>query len=188
MVVGEKNIFHDLIQRCIERDESARKQLYDLFSAKMFNICLRYAKNKSDAEDIFQDGFLKVFEGIAQVKNAAALPGWIKTIFVYTAINRNMNEWKFKTLSISSVEKNQYFDYDILSELTVKEIIDLIQKLPTKSRKVFNLYVIEGYSHQEISEIMNISVGTSKSQLHDARQSLKQAIHSNTKHYLKIVV
>lgn len=183
-----ENIFHDLIQRCIKRDDSARKQLYDLFSAKMFNICLRYGKNKSEAEDIFQDGFLKVFEGIAQVKNAAALPGWIKTIFVYTAINYSKNELKFKTLSISSVEKNEYFDNDILSELTVKEITDLIQKLPTKSRMVFNLYVVEGYSHQEIAEIMNITVGTSKSQLHDARQSLKQAINSNTKHYLHIVV
>lgn len=184
----EKNIFHDLIQKCIERDESARKQLYDLFSAKMFNICLRYGKNKSEAEDIFQDGFLKVFEGIAQVKNPAALPGWIKTIFVYTAINSSMNEFKFKTLSISSVEKTQYFDHDILSELTVKEIIELIQKLPTKSRKVFNLYVIEGYNHKEISEIMNISVGTSKSQLHDARQSLKQAVQNVTKHYLQIII
>lgn len=180
--------FQNLVERCAKQDNVARKELYTLFSPQMFSICLRFAKNESQADDIFQDGFLKVFENIHQVKNTSALPGWIKSIFINTAINACKNELKFQTELIDSVGQNQYTDFDVIKELELKEITELIQKLPVKSRMVFNLYVIEGYSHQEIADLMKISPGTSKSQLFDARQRLKQAIELNAKSYLQIVV
>lgn len=180
--------FEELVQKCLKRDNDARKRVYDLFSAQMFSICSRYTKNKSQAEDIFQDAFLKVFENIGQLKDPAALPGWIKMIFVRTAISSIQAEVKFDTTDLTIVEKREFFDHDIVSEISLKEITALIQELPTKSRMVFNLYVIEGYSHQEIAELMGISVGTSKSQLFDAKQLLKKQLIKINKPLLKVVV
>ena len=180
--------FEELVHKCVKRDNDARKRVYDLFSAQMFSICLRYTKNKSQAEDIFQDAFLKVFENIGQLKNPEALPGWIKMIFVRTAINFIQGEVKFDSTDLSVVEKREFFDNDILNEISLKEIEALIKRLPTKSGMVFNLYVIEGYSHQEIADLMGISVGTSKSQLFDAKQLLKKELIKFNKPLLKVVV
>lgn len=180
--------FGELVQKCSKRDNDARKRVYDLFAAQMFSICLRYTKNKSQAEDIFQDAFLKVFENIGQLKDPAALPGWIKTIFVRTAINFIQAEVKFNSTDLAIVEKKEFFDHDIVSEISTKEITMLIQELPTKSGMVFNLYAIEGYSHKEISELMEISVGTSKSQLFDAKQLLKKKLIKINEPLLKVVI
>lgn len=183
-----EDIFSDLIHRCIKHDNQARKQLYEMFSSKMYSICVRYGSNKSQADDIFQESFLKVFENIGQVKNTAALPGWIKTIFVFTSLNYVKNEMKHAMQTLSIENRNDFFDHDILSDLTVQEITELIQKLPVKSRMVFNLYVIEGYNHKEIGDLMGISIGTSKSQLYDARENLKKSINKSNAHYLNLVI
>jgi RNA polymerase sigma-70 factor (ECF subfamily) len=183
-----KSTFDEIIYACIQRDQKARKELYDLFSAQMYSVCMRYAQNKSQADDIFQDSFLTVFEKLGELKNSEALPGWVKTIFIRTALNFNKKEMKYTSIEFVSNTYDNYVDYDILDELSLKEITAHIQKLPVKSRMVFNLYVIEGYTHQEISDIMKISVGTSKSQLFDAKKALKNLIGANSQHYLQIVV
>jgi RNA polymerase sigma-70 factor (ECF subfamily) len=184
----DTELFEDLVKRCAKRDNAARKQLYDMFSAQMFSICLRYTKNRSQAEDVFQESFLKVFENIGSIKNVAALPGWIKMIFVHTSIDFLRMEMKFNLHDTDVSEQKIYVDQDIISDMSVAELNELIQELPVKSRTVFNLYVVEGYSHREISEIMGISEGTSKSQLFDAKQKLKKKLNTLNQPLLKIVV
>jgi len=184
----DTELFEHLVKRCAKRDNAARKQLYDMFSAQMFSICLRYTKNRSQAEDVFQESFLKVFENIGSIKNVAALPGWIKMIFVHTSIDFLRMEMKFNLHDTDVSEQKIYVDQDILSDMSVAELTELIQELPIKSRTVFNLYVVEGYSHREISEIMGISEGTSKSQLFDAKQKLKKKLNTLNQPLLKIVV
>lgn len=181
-------MFENLIQGCINREDKARKELYDLFSVNMYNISLRYAVNKSQAEDIYQEAFLKVFENIAQVKNEQALPGWIKTIFINTALHFNNRELKFNFKEINYSKETDSFEDTPIDYLSADEILEEIKKLPTKCRFVFNFFAIEGYSHQEIATLMGISVGTSKSQLHDARRLLQKAILKNSNHFLKLVV
>lgn len=148
----------------------------------MFSVCLRYAQNKEEAEDIFQQGFYLVYKNINQLKNVDALSGWIKRIFVNVALENNRKIGFLKVIEdmdivahTSLIEVNEALDH-----LATEELTALIQQLPTGCRKVFNLYVVEGFSHQEIAEEMKISIGTSKSQLHDARTLLKQKIINNS--------
>ncbi|MBL4592473.1 MAG: sigma-70 family RNA polymerase sigma factor [Flavobacteriales bacterium] len=148
----------------------------------MYGICLRYAKNRDDADDIFQQGFYLVYKNIDQLKNNDALSGWIKRIFVNSAIefNRKINQMivvedNEMNLQDSLIDVNQ-----ALSNLAVDELTKLIQQLPKGCRKVFNLYMIEGLSHKEIAEKLNISESTSKSQLYEARNTLKKKIINRT--------
>lgn len=152
--------------------------MYDKYSAQMYSVCLRYGKSQDDANDIFQQAFFLVYKNIHQLKNPKALSGWVKTIFVNAALAHNKKNSQYA----------QYDDIDIavnhesenwnkaFSDLATSELTDYIQELPAGSRNVFNLYVIEGYSHKEIAEMLGISVGTSKSQLFDARKFLKKRI------------
>ena len=143
----------------------------------MYSVCLRYANSKDEANDMFQQAFYLVYKNLKQVKNPEALSGWIKRIFINTALEILKKNAKF-----SSVENIDEFDdseqnwNDAIQKINTEEIAKLIQKLPKGCRLVFNLYIVEGYSHKEIAEQLEISVGTSKSQLHDARKTLKAAI------------
>ena len=143
----------------------------------MYSVCMRYAQDSENANDMFQDGFYLVYKNIHQLKNVDAISGWIKRIFINTAIkqckmaSRTILYQEIKHANISSVDWNE-----AESNLGTEEIAKLIQELPVGCRTVFNLYVIEGYSHNEIAEQMEISIGTSKSQLHDARKILKQKL------------
>lgn len=166
--------YDDLIKRCINREEKARKELYDLFAIPMYNICLRFANDKSEAEDIYQEAFIKVFENLVKLKNRNLLPGWIKRIFVNTAIDALRNK-KAEIVSLDDVEDTTNTS-SILDNMYTEEILNLIQNLPTRTRTIFMLYVIEGFSHKEIAEIMEIDIGTSKSQLFDAKKKLRSLI------------
>ncbi|HKK41222.1 MAG TPA: sigma-70 family RNA polymerase sigma factor [Bacteroidales bacterium] len=167
----------DLIRSCVRNDTDARKELYERFAPKMLSICHRYAKTKIDAEDIFQEGFLKVFENLKQIKKNESIEWWMKKVFVNEALKlykRRKNLYLVDDLSVldSSVPANT----DLLNKLSTMEITHLIQKLPDKMRIVFNMYAIDGFSHKEISLMLNISIGTSKSNLHDARKTLQKKI------------
>ena len=167
----------ELIKKCIRNDSGAQKELYNLFAPKMLSICHRYAKSRDDAEDIFQEGFLKVFENLQQVKNIDSMEWWMKRIFINEALklyNRNKRISFVDDLSL--VRPGISDGYGVLDKLGTEEITRLIQKLPDKMRMVFNMYAIEGFSHKEISELLNISEGTSKSNLHDARKTLQRKI------------
>lgn len=150
---------------------------------------MRYVGNKLDADDVFQQGFLQVFVDIGQVRNPDALPGWIKMVFINTAL-RHLKQQK-SVLVISRDELND--DYDninntALVELEVEKIMELIQLLPPRCKEVFNLYVIDGYKHQEIADMLEISVGSSKSYLHEAKQKLMTELNLLNKTYLINVI
>lgn len=176
----EKQLYDDLINACIRKEPRAQKELYDLFAPAMFKVCMRYAQDEAAAQDIFQDAFVKIYQNLNRIESSAHLPGWIKKIFVYTSIDYLRSAAKFaQHQSIESAYSLAATDPTIHQQLGAEEILSLVQKLPTRSRMVFNLYVMEGYSHKEIGDLLQISEGTSKSQLFEAKKALQKAIDKN---------
>ncbi len=169
-----------LIKECIEWDRSAQNRLYDLFASKMFAVCLRYAKNREEAEDILHEGFMKVFENIDKFRKEGSLEGWIRKIMYNTAIHKFRQRKEVdNTISIDNnhINLTSYSSDETLSNIGTKELISLIQKLPPRYRMVFNLYVFEGLKHREIAEQLGVTEGTSKSNLSDARTILQREIN-----------
>lgn len=149
----------------------------------MLSVCHRYANNEDDAKDIFQQAFYLVYKNIDQLKDPNALSGWVKRIFVNTALQyykKNHARLVIEDISEQNIELEG--SVDPISRMREEEIIVLIQQLPHGCREVFNLFAIDGYSHKEIAEQLNISIGTSKSQLHDARKLLRKAILKNDRY------
>ncbi|MEO5571307.1 MAG: RNA polymerase sigma factor [Bacteroidia bacterium] len=167
-----------LLQGCIKKNLTAQKQLYDRFAKKMLGVCLRYADCTEEAQDILQDGFIKVFEKINTYHATGALEGWIKRIMVNTALDnfrRRVNERNHVQIDINEVAYNTGYN-DAPENISVKELLKVIQQLPAGYRTIFNLYAIEGYSHKEISEMLGIAESTSKSQFARARVHLQKSI------------
>ncbi len=170
----------ELISGCNGGDRLCQELLYRKFAPKMFGICMRFAKNKVEAEDILQDGFIKVFINLKSFRNECHIEGWIRRIIVNTAINHYKK--KSPTLNDLDLELSDvpfYGDYSPMQNLNKQELLKYIKELPKGYRMVFNLNAIEGYSHKEISEMLKISINTSKSQLARARKALQQKIRSN---------
>lgn len=172
----DKKIEQELIKSCIRGDGKAQKRMYDLYSKTMFGICLRYSNNYDDAKDILQEGFIKVFTKISQFNSSGAFEGWIRKIFVNTALEhyRNNKLHQYDT-DVEFANDNPHDDFTI-EKMSQKEILEILNNMSPGFRNVLNLFVIEGYSHAEISELLGISEGTSKSQLSRARVILKQEI------------
>ena len=180
IILTLRNKFQDLekkleniITGCQQKDTRSQKELFDLLGSKMFGVCLRYGGNVDDANDILQDGFLKVFEKIHQFKFEGSFEGWLRRIFVNTALERYRGQYKIINIQDGWREIKETGYEDIVSSITVDELINLVQELSPKYRAVFNLYAIEGYSHKEISKMLEISEGTSKSNLSRARTILQ---------------
>ena len=166
-----------LLTQCLNNNRRAQNILYNKYSPKLFGTCLRYAKNNTDAEDILQEGFIKIFKYLKDFRNEGHFEGWMRKIMVTTALNF----YKRKSLLNKEVDPDfvnapSMSVPDVISLLSSEELLSMIQELPDGYRMVFNLNTIEGYSHKEIGEIMNISVNTSKSQLSRARNSLQNKI------------
>ncbi len=142
----------------------------------MFGICLQYASSEEDAQDIMQEGFVKVFRKLDQVKNTSAFPGWIRRVMINTALEKYRSQALLLRIDDVKEEADKEMDDGIFENLTCQELVTLIQTLTPQYRLVFNLYAIEGYSHQEISSELGISVGTSKSNLSRARSILQEKI------------
>jgi RNA polymerase sigma-70 factor (ECF subfamily) len=147
----------------------------------MFGVCLRYFKDKDTAEDALQEGFIRVFQKIGTYRGEGSLEGWIRRIIVRTSIEIYRKETRFIAVEEMDASEEHSQAEDALSLLSAEEIISCIQELPSGFRTVFNLYAIEGYSHQEISEMLSISVGTSKSQLSRARDLLAGKIENKNR-------
>jgi len=167
-----------LLTKCLENDRKAQNELYMKYAPKLFGTCLRYSKNNTDAEDILQEGFIKIFKYLKDFRNEGHFEGWMRKIMVTTALNF----YKRKSLLNKEVDPDfvnapSISVPDVISLLSSEELLSMIQELPDGYRMVFNLNTIEGYSHKEIGEIMNISVNTSKSQLSRARNSLQKKIN-----------
>lgn len=167
----------DLVSRCLKKDRAAEKQLYLRFAPKMFGICMRYGGNEIEAEEILQNGFLLLFSHLHQFQFKCPLEGWVRPIFVNTAINHYKRQLKFKqNVELINISEDATFHEDALSIISTKELLALIQLLPVGYRTIFNMYVIEGYGHKEIANLLGISEGTSKSQLHNAKNSIRQML------------
>ena len=167
-----------LLAKCLEKNRKAQNELYMKYAPKLFGTCLRYAKNNTDAEDILQEGFIKIFKYLKDFRNEGHFEGWMRKIMVTTALNF----YKRKSLLNKEVDPDfvnapSMSVPDVISLLSSEELLSMIQELPDGYRMVFNLNTIEGYSHKEIGKIMNISVNTSKSQLSRARNSLQNKIN-----------
>ncbi len=168
----------DIVQACIAGKPHAQEALYTHFSQTMFGICLRYASDYHSAEDILQEGFVKVFKNLDRFRGEGSFEGWLKRIFVNTSIEFYRKAvTKRKVVELDSVY-DQGTESLALDNLATKDLLRIIQQLPTGYRTVFNLYGIEGYTHKEIAKMLDISEGTSKSQLARARESIKKMIRN----------
>jgi len=161
---------------CIQGDVQRQKELYEVFAPTMFGICLRYASDYHQAEDILQEGFIKVFTHLDRFRHEGSFEGWLKRVFINTAIEHYRRSLKFNQLEDLTQVVQTVEEPTAHEELQVDDLLQLIQELAPGYRTVFNLYAIEGYSHKEIGKLLNISVGTSKSQLARARLALQQRV------------
>ena len=167
-----------LVKKCLEKDTLAQKHLFDVYSKKMMGVCLRYSRDSDEAQDVLQIGFIKVFEKLDMYNRTGSLEGWIRKIIVNTALDSIRKNKKF--MNDVEIEKVDYqlhnYNEDAVDVLSAQDLLAVIQKMPVGFKTVFNMYVIEGYSHQEIADELNISVNTSKSQLSRARAHLQKVL------------
>ncbi|MDR1866464.1 MAG: RNA polymerase sigma factor [Bacteroidales bacterium] len=177
------DLFSDIIHRCKHGDRKAQESVYNLLAAKMFAVCLRYCHNHQEAEDVLHDGFMTVFTKINQFQHSGSFEGWVRRIFVNHALERYRNNAKIPVVEdIDNVdyllavpetaEEEEWAAY----QLSETELLELIRQLPQQYKMVFNLYVVEGLSHKEISETLGIAEGTSRSNLLRARSILQKQV------------
>ncbi|HMP30712.1 MAG TPA: RNA polymerase sigma factor [Saprospiraceae bacterium] len=164
------------IQACVNKESWALQKLYEEYYPIMYPTCLRYANNEDDALDILHDGFIKVFNNIDRYQVGTSLGAWIKRIVINTSIDYYRKETKRRTTDLDTVNDVTNDDPDVISQLSAEELLGALQHLAPSYRSVFNLYVIEGYSHRELAEIMGITESTSRSNLVKARTKLKEII------------
>ncbi len=169
---------HKIVRGCQDHNPEAQRMLYDMFRNSMFGVCLRYAGNYDDAQDILQDGFIKVFEKINQFAFKGAFEGWIRRIMVNTALEKYRLHYRLVSIEDAGLSQEQETGHEISSDLEAADLIRIIQELSPRYRVVFNMYALEGYSHKEISAMLNISEGTSKSNLSRARAILQNKINN----------
>jgi RNA polymerase sigma factor (sigma-70 family) len=170
-----------LIKGCIKKDAGCQRMLFEQYAGKMMSLCMRYVDDQ-EAKDVLQVGFLKVFDYIHQYKGEGSFEGWMRRVFVSVAI-RYIAKKKLKLVDIGDVDTDHSFeDPDVITKLSEDEIHQLIRKLPEGYRAVFNLHVVEGYSHEEIGKLLKIQPTTSRTQLLKARKMLQAFIakHCNT--------
>ncbi len=183
--MAEPDEINAIIKACQKRDRSAQKALYELFAPRMLGVCLRYAHDRETAEDFLQDGFIKIFEKIDKFRFEGAFEGWMRRLMV------NMILESYRKAGITTTFTDEFPEPDPEEEtisglpeeeqITLNQLLDLIQQLPERYRLVFNLYVLEELSHEEIATQLNISVGTSKSNLSRARKWLQQRLNEKRK-------
>ena len=170
----------DIIQGCKKGKRNSQEMLYRHYSRKMFAVCMYYAGNKAEAEDFLHNGFIKVFEKIKQYKEKGVFEAWLRKVFMHTALEKYRNKKEsFVAEQSEIVQQLENQEEDILSKITAVDLMNIIQKLSPAYRMVFNLYVLDGYSHREISSLLGIAEGTSKSNLSRARLILKEKVELN---------
>jgi len=163
-----------LIQHCKKGDRKAQEQLYRKYASVLFGLCLKYSRNKTEAEDNLHDSFLTIFDKIGQFKFKGSFEGWIKRITVNTVLQKYRKEQYLKLVT-DNLEAEQDVDYEY-PDIQLSTLLQYVQELPTKYRLTFNLYVLDGYTHKEISELLGTSQGTSKSNLSRAKKILKEKL------------
>jgi RNA polymerase sigma-70 factor (ECF subfamily) len=172
----ETNELDKIIKDCVSGNRKAQEKLFNLFSNEMFGVCLYYAKDYTEAEDTLHDGFIKVFQKIDQFGFKGSLAGWIRKVMVNTALEKFRKQHQLYALGDDYENPEDIERENVISDLSARDLINLIRELTPQYRMVFNLYAIEGYSHKEISEMLGISEGTSKSNLARARNVLQNKV------------
>lgn len=178
----------DIIKGCLKNDRACQKLLYEQFYGKMLGVCLRYSKNSDDAKDTLHEGFIKVFGSLKNFNSKGSFEGWVRRIMVNTAID-HLRKNKHDYLIVSTVYANEKAtntaeeinEEDILLHIDKEDILKAVQELTPAYRTVFNLYVVEEYTHKEIADLLDISEGTSKSNLSKAKFNLRK----NLMHLIK---
>ena len=166
-----------LIKKCLKGNPKAQKLLFDRYSSKMLGVCLRYAKNTDQAYDFLQEGFIKVFTQIHTFQNKGSFEGWIRRIMVHTSINFLKKYKKFtESLDLTSAENLEVKEESIASIMQSKQVVECIRLLPIGYKTVLNLFAIEGYSHREISILLDIEESTSRSQYTRAKNMLSNIL------------
>lgn len=179
---------NEIIKGCLKNDRASQKALYEQYYSKMLGVCLRYAKEKEDAKDVLHEAFLKVFNNLKNFNGSGSFEGWIRRIMVNTSID-HLRKNKQNYLIVSTVYANEKAfaateeieDDDLLLNIDKEDILKAVQDLTPAYRTVFNLYVIEEFTHKEIAEMLDISEGTSKSNLSKAKFNLRK----NLTHLIK---
>ena len=166
----------DLISGCIDGNRRMQEELYRRFSPRMYAVCLRYAGNPEEAEDILQEGFIKIFKKLGSFRSEGSFEGWIRRIFVNTAIEHFRRKRYLQPVTEKEENTLEGSYLSVLDNLAERDIMELIQQLSPGYRTVFNMYVVEGYTHKEIGDMLGISEGTSKSQLSRAKVILQQMV------------
>lgn len=172
----------DLITACLRKERWAQKVLYEEHYPKMMGVCLRYAGNQDEALDILHEGFIKVFKNLHRYEPGTSLNSWIRRIMVNTAIDYYRKMVRRRTEDLETAYNVSLDDADALSQLSEKEILQAIQELSPAYRAVFNLYIIEGYSHKEIADLLKITESTSRSNLVKARLKLQETLLRQNSH------
>jgi RNA polymerase sigma-70 factor (ECF subfamily) len=170
------NSDNDLIEGCLRGDRGAQKALYDRFASKMYGVCLRYAGSAVEAEDMLQEGFIKVYGKMGSFRREGSFEGWVRRIFVNTAIEHYRKKTYLQPITDHEESTIEGKYLSVLESLAEKDIIALVQQLSPGYRTVFNMYVVEGYTHKQIAEELKISEGTSKSQLSRAKLILQDLV------------
>ncbi len=166
-----------LINKCKRKDIKAQSQIYQLYTGKLFALCLKYSRNYQEAQDNLQNGFITIFEKIEQYNFKGSFEGWLKRIIINTALQTYREK---NVLNLVTEEIPEEVEIEIDEEqVSLEFLLKLIQELPNRYRMVFNLYVLDGYSHKEVASMLDISEGTSKSNLSRARVILRDKIESN---------
>ena len=166
----------DIVKGCIKGNAAAQEQLYKTYASKMFGVCMYMTKDRMDAEEVMQEGFIKVYTNIKQYKNKGSFEGWMRRIFVNTALERyRKKSHMYAVNGAEDIAEDVGYNH-IIDQISAQDLMVFIHELTPQYRMVFSLYAIEGYSHAEIGKMLNVSVGTSKSNLSRARKILQDKV------------
>jgi RNA polymerase sigma-70 factor (ECF subfamily) len=176
----------ELIQGCIKGEDAFQYELYKRYSPKMFGVCLRYCASREEAEDVLQDGFIKVFKKIDSFRFTGSFEGWIRRIMVHTAIRNKYITLRAHEVNTLEGVEHPALDEKVTSKLMMMDLMKLVNELPQGYKIVFNLFAVEGYSHKEIAEMLEIQEATSRSQYLRARQFLREKLDKLQKNEFRI--
>ncbi|MFT2008254.1 RNA polymerase sigma factor [Pontibacter sp. 13R65] len=182
MTDTESKEVEELLRGCVQQNRDAQRKLYKLFFGYAMSICLRYSKNAEEAKEVLNDGFLKVFTRLDKYKPEKPFKGWVRRIMINTALDNYRHNLKHYHLADLETAEPAADTFDVLQQLHYEYLISLVQQLSPAYRAVFNLFVIDGYTHEEIGTLLGISVGASKSNLSKARANLREALKKNRIH------
>lgn len=167
----------DIVAGCIAGNRICQRDLYAIFSPKMMVVCMRYSKNLEEAEEILQDGFIRIFKFIGQFKHEGSFEGWVRKIMINCALQKLRSQANLRpVVSLQPEIHDEHYEGNIIENINGKEMMQMVQALSPAYRMVFNLYYFEGYKHREIAAILGIEEGTSKSNLAQAKKNLQAAV------------